>query len=112
MAYKQDTHSIKNSPSIALLRTICDIRVRVFDPIVPAAAAPNRDCIAATSELDACMGVDVLVIMTPWPQFSKVSPKEIIEMMKGRIVIDPFKVLDAKACRNVGLEYFTLGVLN
>ena len=112
LAYKQDTHSIKNSPSIALLRAICDTQVRVYDPIVPAAAAPNRDCIAATSELDACMGVDVLVIMTPWPQFSKVSPKEIINMMRGRIVIDPFKVLDAKSCKNVGLEYFTLGAMN
>jgi len=112
LAYKQETHSIKNSPSIALLRAICDIRVRVFDPIVPSAAAPNRICIAATSELDACMGVDALVIMTPWPQFSKVNPKEIIEMMKGRIVIDPFKVLDVKACRDVGLEYFTLGMVN
>ena len=112
LAYKQDTHSIKNSPSIALLRAISDIQVRVFDPIVPATVVLNRDCIAATSELDACMGVDALVIMTPWPQFSKASPKEIAKMMKGHIVIDPFKVLDAKACRNVGLEYFTLGVMN
>lgn len=112
LAYKQDTHSIKNSPSIALLSAISDTQVRVFDPVVPSTAAPNRNCVAATSELDACRGVDVLLIMTPWPQFSKVSPDEIIKMMKGRIVIDPFKVLDAKACRYVGLEYFTLGVVN
>jgi UDPglucose 6-dehydrogenase len=112
LAYKQDTDSIKNSPSIALLRDICDTHVRVFDPVVPATAAPNIDCIGAASELDACMGVDVLVIMTPWPQFSKVSPKEIAEIMNGNIIIDPFKVLDAKACRNVGLEYFTLGVVS
>jgi UDPglucose 6-dehydrogenase len=50
--------------------------------------------------------------MTPWPQFSKVSPKEIINMMRGSIVIDPFKVLDAKSCKSVGLEYFTLGAMN
>ena len=112
LAYKQDTHSIKNSPSIALLSAIYDIQVRVFDPVVPPTAAPNRNCIGASSELDACMGADALIIMTPWPQFSKIKPKEIAEIIKGRVVIDPFKVLDAQACLDAGLEYFTLGVVN
>jgi UDPglucose 6-dehydrogenase len=48
--------------------------------------------------------------MTPWSQFSKVSPKEVAQRMKGKIVLDPYKVLDAKACRNADLQYFTLGV--
>lgn len=112
LAYKQNTDSIKNSPSIALLKAIYNTHVRVFDPVVSVTAVPNRYCHDAASELDACTGVDVLVIMTPWPQFSKVNPKEIAKMMKGNIVIDPFKALDAKACRDVGLVYFTLGVAN
>ena len=36
LAYKQDTHSTKNSPSIALLSSLTPFRVRVFDPVVPA----------------------------------------------------------------------------
>jgi UDPglucose 6-dehydrogenase len=110
LAYKQDTHSIKNSPSIALLKGITDISVRVFDPVVPATVAPNKVCVASKNELDVCDGADVLIIMTPWPQFSKVSPKEVAQRMKGKIVLDPYKVLDAKTCRNAGLQYFTLGV--
>jgi UDPglucose 6-dehydrogenase len=111
LAYKQDTHSIKNSPSIGLLKSIVDISVRVFDPVVPATVVPNKTCIASNNELEVCDGVDVLVIMTPWPQFSKVSPKEIAQRMRGKIVLDPYKVLDAKACRTAGLQYFTLGVI-
>jgi UDPglucose 6-dehydrogenase len=110
LAYKQDTHSIKNSPSIALLKGITDISVRVFDPVVPATVAPNKVCVASNNELDVCDGADALIIMTPWPQFSKVSPKEVAQRMKGKIVLDPYKVLDAKACRTAGLQYFTLGV--
>ena len=110
LAYKQDTHSIKNSPSIALLKGITDISVRVFDPVVPATVVPNKTCIASNNELEVCDGADVLIIMTPWPQFSKVSPKEVAQRMKGKIVLDPYKVLDAKACRTAGLQYFTLGV--
>lgn len=110
LAYKQDTHSIKNSPSIALLKGITDISVRVFDPVVPATVVPNKTCIASNNELDVCDGADVLVIMTPWLQFSRVLPKEVAQRMRGKIVLDPYKVLDAKACRTAGLQYFTLGV--
>jgi UDPglucose 6-dehydrogenase len=110
LAYKQDTHSIKNSPSIALLKGITDISIRVFDPVVPATVAPNKVCVASNNELDVCDGADALIIMTPWSQFSKVSPKEVAQRMKGKIVLDPYKVLDAKACRTAGLQYFTLGV--
>lgn len=110
LAYKQDTHSVKNSPSIALLQNIIDHNVRVFDPVVPPSAAPNKNCYGATSELDACAGADVLVIMTPWPQFSKLSPSKVAEALKGKIVLDPYRVLNSVSCQDVGLRYLTLGV--
>jgi UDPglucose 6-dehydrogenase len=110
LAYKQDTHSIKNSPSIALLKHLDDFQVRVFDPVVSSSVAPNRQCHGATSELDACVGADVLVIMTPWPQFSKVPLDEIFGLMRDKYVLDPYKILDPEICKKVGLHYFTLGV--
>ena len=110
LAYKQNTHSIKNSPSIALLKQIPDCCVRLFDPVVSADVVPNQERFASSSELDACAGADVLVIMTPWPQFAEISPIEIAKQMKGSTILDPFKVLDAKECRDVGLRYFTLGI--
>lgn len=110
LAYKENTHSIKNSPSIELLKAISDCFIRFFDPVVSADVVPNKNYIACISELDACAGIDVLIIMTPWPQFSKISPNEIAKNMKSNIVLDPFKMLDAKECRDVGLRYFTLGI--
>ncbi len=110
LAYKQDTHSIKNSPSIALLEHLKPFRVRVFDPAVPASAAPNPRCYGATSELDACKGADVLVVMTPWQQFSKLNPVDVAQHLRGKIVLDPYAVLNATACRAAGLHHLTLGV--
>jgi UDPglucose 6-dehydrogenase len=110
LAYKQDTHSIKNSPSIALLGNIGDRLVRVFDPVVPPSAAPNPRCYGATSELDACAGADVLVIMTPWAQFARVLPAAVAAALRGKTVLDPYRVLDAASCRAAGLRYLTLGV--
>jgi UDPglucose 6-dehydrogenase len=93
LAYKQDTHSTKNSPSIALLSSLKPFRVRLYDPMVPASEAPNPRSHAAKSELEACEGADVLVVMTPC----------------GKIVLDPYAVLDAAGCRAAGLAYHTLG---
>lgn len=110
LAYKQDTHSVKNSPSIALLSSLMPFRVRLFDPVVPASAAPNSHKIGTASELEACDGADAVVIMTPWAQFRSLEPAAIASRLRGKIVLDPYAVLDRVACRAAGLEYHTLGV--
>lgn len=109
LAYKQDTHSVKNSPSIALLEHLKPFQVRVFDPVVPASAAPNPRLYGAKSELDACEGADVLVVMTPWSQFSRLDASSIARQLRGKLVLDPYAVLGPAACRSEGLTYRTLG---
>lgn len=110
LAYKQDTHSVKNSPSIALLSSLLQFDVRLFDPVVPASTAPNPHSHAAVSELDACEGADAVAIMTPWNQFRALDLREMVRRMRGRVVLDPYAVLDRFKCRTAGLEYHTLGV--
>jgi UDPglucose 6-dehydrogenase len=110
LSYKQNTHSTKNSPSIALLEHLKPFRVRVFDPVVPASTAPNPHCYDCKSELEACEGADVLVIMTPWQQFGKLNPNEIARCLRGNLVLDPNAILNVSACRVAGLNYLTLGV--
>ncbi len=110
LAYKQDTHSTKSSPSLALLEHLKPFRVRVFDPVVPASAVPNPRCHAAKSELDACEEADALVVMTPWQQFSRLDAAEIALRLRGKTVLDPYAVLNAVTCRTAGLNYLTLGV--
>lgn len=110
LAYKQDTRSTKNSPSLALLVHLAPFRVRVFDPVVPASEAAHPRCHAATSELDACEGADALAIMTPWAQFGRLDPAQIAGKLRGKMVLDPYAVLKTPACRAAGLEYRTLGL--
>lgn len=109
LAYKQDTHSTKNSPSLALLDHLKQYRVRVYDPVVPASAAAHPRCHGATSELDACQGADAVAIMTPWAQFARLALPDIAKQLRGKLVLDPYALLDAAACRAAGLVYMTLG---
>jgi UDPglucose 6-dehydrogenase len=64
----------------------------------------------AASALKVAEGADVLAIMTPWPEFKTLKPADIAKAMKGRSVIDPYRVLDGKACAAAGLDYFTVGM--
>jgi UDPglucose 6-dehydrogenase len=110
LAYKQDTDSTKNSPSIALLENLKPFQIRVFDPVVPASVAPNPRCHAAESEYEACDGADVLAVMTPWAQFAKLDLAEVAKRMRNPVVLDPYRVFKPETCRDAGLSYHTLGV--
>lgn len=110
LAYKQDTHSTKNSPSLAFLSALGPYPVQAFDPVVAADPAFHPRIAGAPSALAACEGADVLAILTPWPAFREIAPAQIAQAMKGRLVLDPYAVLDRKAARAAGLDLQTLGV--
>ena len=110
LAYKENTHSTKNSPSLELISTLGPWRLRVYDPVVPASAADHPRAEGVASALAAAEGVDALVIMTPWPAFRALEPVDLARVMAGRTVLDPYRVLDGRAVAAAGLDYFTLGM--
>jgi len=106
LAYKEDTHSTKNSPALALLSHLQHLPVVVYDPVVDA-SLPFK---AAPSALDAVHDADAVCIMTPWAEFRKLAPSELGQRMRGRWLIDPYRVMDTAAARAAGLHHVTLGV--
>ena len=110
LAYKENTHSIKNSPSIALIRELGPYALQVYDPVVPATSAPHPAAKGAASAIEAAKGADVVAIMTPWPQFRELKPAELAKSMRGKLVLDPYRVLDGQAAAAAGLAWHTLGV--
>jgi UDPglucose 6-dehydrogenase len=109
LAYKENTHSTKNSPSLALIAHLQSWPIRVYDPAVPASAVAHPAVTAAASALEAARGAEALLIMTPWPEFRALSAVDLAAAMRGRIVVDPFRVLEADALRAAGFSYYTLG---
>jgi UDPglucose 6-dehydrogenase len=107
LAYKENTHSTKNSPALVLLDHLKEHEVRVFDPVVPASAAPQAT--GTDSAMAACEGVDVTVIATPWLEFGEIDPKALAATMNGTIVIDPYAMLDGATVTAAGLTHYTLG---
>jgi UDPglucose 6-dehydrogenase len=109
VTYKENTRSIKNSPAVALIKALPSCRLRVFDPEVRAEALWHPRLTVAGDALSVCDGADALVIMTPWPQFRALKPADVAGRLRGRVVVDPFSMLDWAALAATGLEHVVLG---
>jgi UDPglucose 6-dehydrogenase len=108
LAYKENTHSTKNSPSLAFLAKLKGRAVAVHDPVVPASVVPWAT--GAAHPLAAAKGADALVIATPWPLYRKLKPAHLKAAMAGGVILDPYRVLDGRACARAGFAYYTLGM--
>lgn len=109
LAYKENTHSTKNSPSLATIAQLRDAVIRVHDPVVPVSAANHPNAVGAADPVQAAEGADALMILTPWPQYRSIPPQKIAASMRGRVIVDPYAVLDLHAASNAGLDIYTLG---
>jgi UDPglucose 6-dehydrogenase len=109
VTYKENTHSIRNSPAVALIKELHCCELRAFDPAVRASAQWHPRITVADDALACCQGADALAIMTPWPQFRALAAAEVAGRLRGRVVVDPFSVLDRAAAAAAGLDHVVLG---
>jgi UDPglucose 6-dehydrogenase len=109
LAYKPDTHSTKNSPSLELLRALRGHRIRAHDPVAQIDAAEFPHVTIFSSPLAAAEGADALLVMTPWSSYASFPVKELQKLLRGRVIIDPYAILDETQCRHLGFEYYRLG---
>ncbi|MEM6623985.1 MAG: UDP binding domain-containing protein [Pseudomonadota bacterium] len=108
LAYKENTHSVKNSPSLHTLAQLTDAQIMAHDFQVAAADAPGVP--RAEAPLATLPGAEALLILTPWPDYGEISPLDVANGLSGNVLLDPYRVLDADAAQACGLRYITLGV--
>jgi len=109
LAYKPETASTKNSPAVGLIEDLGEMTVRAYDPQARLEGLETANLVRCRSALEVCDGADVLVVMTPWTEFSSVDLEDVRWAMVGSVVIDPFGALDGERCARLGLVRLTLG---
>lgn len=109
LAYKKNTCSTKNSPS---LRVIADLRrhasLRVYDPVVRVTEAEIGASIVASPE-ETLPGADGLLIMTDWDEFATVDGRILVEKLRRPVVIDCVGVLERRRVPFDGIHYVSMG---
>ena len=56
--------------------------LRVHDPVIPAAIVPYAT--GCYEPLACAEGADVLVLITPWPQYRELQIADLARLMTGR----------------------------
>src|SRR5262249_42429657 len=107
VAYKKNTASTRNAPS---LRLLADLRGRA-DVIAydPAARVPPDVAPAAATPLDAVGGADGLVVLTDWDEFATQALHAVGAALRAPIVIDAVGVLAPARVAAAGLRYVGIG---
>ncbi len=106
VAFKAGTDDLRESPAvrIAALLQADGAEVVAYDP-----EASTDQVTMAPDPLTAATDADVLLIATEWPEFTTVDMAEVARVMRGHRVVDARNLLDPKAVRAVGLDYWGLG---
>jgi UDPglucose 6-dehydrogenase len=104
-AFKPDSDDVRDSPALWVSGQLHlrGAEVRVYDPRATGTAARLFPTLTyADSALEACRGADLVLHLTEWPEFRKISPSDLDDVVRGRRLFDGRNVLDLEAWRSAG----------
>lgn len=108
IAYKANTHSIKNAPSLLLMESLerHGIEFRCHDPF---ASAPEKYSSRQVGSIDeALQGAEIAVIMNDSGCYRELEPERLKAGFSGRLILDPNQVLEKSAWRQSGFTVHSL----
>ncbi len=104
LAYKPNTPVVEDSPGVALALRLWEAgyRVMVSDPMALDAARAILGTTATPASMEACAReADVLVVTTPWPEYSSLDPLSVWRTGRRSVIIDCWRVLPKERFRSV-----------
>jgi UDPglucose 6-dehydrogenase len=112
LAFKANTDDVRNSPALVLGQALRDAGAEVagYDPVAAGAARRADPALAtAGSVLEAVSGADAAVVVTEWTEFKELDWVAIAAAMRGDLIFDTRRIIDAGAVADAGLRYAGLG---
>jgi len=109
LAYKEGTHSIKNSPAIYLIKKLPNYKIKVFDPVVKKINILSKNLEFCKNSYDAIKNCDVLIIATPWIIFKKINLSFLEKNIKKKILIDPYSLYNTNKLSKINIHHIVMG---
>ena len=93
LAFKAGTDDIRDSPAVNIVKRLIDrgAQVQAFDPVATGPKIPGLSQLPTA--LQAAAGTDALAVLTEWPEFTEVSPKEVAGLMNAPVAYDARRIL-------------------
>ncbi len=114
LAFKPDSDDMREATSLRLVHELLRLGARVvaFDPVASKNAKKIiGDRIDYASSVKDCLdGTDCCILVTEWPEFSKISPRQVKALMKTPAVVDGRRILDGNKFLRNGIRFAALGL--
>jgi UDP-glucose 6-dehydrogenase len=110
LAFKPHTDDMREAPSIVLASRLQaeGAEVTAWDPV----AKPNellRGVDVRATPLEAVRDADAAVIVTEWPELRELASPEVLDSMRGNLIVDGRNLLDPGDVRAAGFVYEGVG---
>ncbi|VXC53535.1 UDP-glucose dehydrogenase family protein [Nocardioides sp. AX2bis] len=111
-AFKPDSDDVRDSPalSVAAQMQLQGAHVVVTDPqAIDNARKKWPDLAFADTVEEAVKAAELVVVLTEWPEYVGLDPRQLAERVDAKRVIDGRNCLDPTAWRDAGWTYRALG---
>jgi UDPglucose 6-dehydrogenase len=112
LAFKADTDDVRESPAIDIARTLLSegAQVTAYDPAAMANTASLLPDLALCADAYAAVeAVDLLLVLTEWPEFKELDYRRIHAAMREPVVVDGRNLLEPEAMHLLGFAYRGIG---
>lgn len=111
-AFKPDSDDVRDSPALNIAGQIQlqGAAVTVYDPKAMENSRAQFPTLGYSPSIsDACRGADVILILTEWDEFKRLTPTSLNEVVRERNIIDGRNCLEPVIWRDAGWKYRGMG---
>lgn len=113
LSFKPNTDDMRNAPCIEIIASLQKegARLKVYDPQAMDKAKKIIKKVAfAKDAYDVAKDADCLLLLTEWPEFSRLNFRKIRQLMARALIFDGRNFYDKKELEKQGFEYFGIGI--
>lgn len=114
LAFKPKTDDMREAPSLVIIENLlrAGANVVAYDPVASHEAKRILgDTISYSYEMyDTLTKADALFIITEWPEFRSPDFDEISKRLNNKVIFDGRNIFDFNEMKNMGYNYYCIGV--
>jgi UDPglucose 6-dehydrogenase len=112
LAFKPQSDDVRDSPALDVARGLIEAGANViaYDPEAMGPAQKRfPELNVAENVQQALLDADIAVLVTEWPEFVQLDPRNVGDLMAHKRIVDARNVLDPATWRAAGFHYSSLG---